>query len=365
MVSLVYISLFITCVIATSHLDFEERIVNGIPISASKYPWMVSMRELYQVNTANGIVVYTSSHLCGASLIETSPPVILTAAHCFGKLMLNKISGTIINTDLSLPITIALDLNRTVQQRYNEPIDLNVVTQYNTLYVNDPSMIYIHPDYNGTGAPFFLGNDIALIIIDDNSAVDIEIDQLPTIPMQLEPLESCCKDGESLTQIGYGYNTTNGSYTKTLESTVLNYVNGVKCLDAFKLSVNSSVVAAVLKYFYGEDGAIPNKFVCAYRYGTDSCQGDSGGPLFIENTDGDIEIVGVVSFGIGCDTGFPGFWTSTGHFYEWIQNTINGPADYSSNIDKELATKGANIAIMDRFNFVYAVFGSFMIWVYQ
>ena len=357
----IIITLFLTYVSSNNfhYLDFEERIVNGIPISASKYPWMVSWRKISKIISANGTVIYnTGRHNCGASLIKISPPVILTAAHCFSSLILNKTSGLITSFDSSTPITIAFDLNRTIQQHDVQTIDLNVKTQYDTLYVNNPSMIYIHPDYNNSGPNILYGNDIALIIIDDdNQKVDIEIDILPTIPMQLKSSESCCNDGESLTQIGYGTNSTYGRlYTKTLELTVLNYINGIECFDRYKSLVSDPDFSFYIQLFYGEDSAIPNKFICAYRNNTGTCDGDSGSPLFIENNVGEIEIVGVVSIGGLCaDIGsLPVLWTSTGHFYDWIQNTID-----------EITTEvGDGSIMMNRFNFVYGVICLVIICVY-
>ena len=78
------------------------------------------------------------------------------------------------------------------------------------------------------------------------------------------------------------------------------------------------------------DGDIDSTMLCA-GYGPgpeedakDSCQGDSGGPLYLqgatsENPGSDV-LVGVVSWGIGCASGYPGVYARISEFTDFINN---------------------------------------------
>merc|ERR1711971_458220 len=57
--------------------------------------------------------------------------------------------------------------------------------------------------------------------------------------------------------------------------------------------------------------------------GKDSCQGDSGGPFFSNESPETRELLGVVSWGIGCGrAGYPGVYTEVSYFVEWITETM-------------------------------------------
>ena len=67
--------------------------------------------------------------------------------------------------------------------------------------------------------------------------------------------------------------------------------------------------------------AISDSMMCAgmEEGGKDSCQGDSGGPLMCGGVP--LELSGIVSWGYGCaEPGFPGVYTQTSYFVDWIKN---------------------------------------------
>ncbi|KAK7865541.1 hypothetical protein R5R35_010085 [Gryllus longicercus] len=71
-------------------------------------------------------------------------------------------------------------------------------------------------------------------------------------------------------------------------------------------------------------GRITANMVCAGKAQHDSCQGDSGGPLLVGRADDRHEIVGIVSWGVGCGRpGYPGVYTRVGRYLEWINRNMD------------------------------------------
>jgi len=72
----------------------------------------------------------------------------------------------------------------------------------------------------------------------------------------------------------------------------------------------------VKKYSGNNQVTIGKGMVCAGGDGKDSCRGDSGGPLTI-NSKSRAQLVGIVSWGIGCGS-YPGVYTRVDQYLQWI-----------------------------------------------
>merc|ERR1712025_1027278 len=70
---------------------------------------------------------------------------------------------------------------------------------------------------------------------------------------------------------------------------------------------------------YGSS-SVYDSMICAGfpQGGKDSCQGDSGGPFMCGS-----QLSGIVSWGYGCaEAGYPGVYTQTSYFIDWISNNM-------------------------------------------
>ncbi len=178
-------------------------------------------------------------HFCGGSLVRED--WIVTAAHC-------------VQGESPGGIKVRIGLH-----------SLNGTNGSITRYVDD---IIIHPQYSGNS----LNNDYALLHL--------------TQPVtNFEPIKLCTDtshDEEPVmsTTMGWGATQSGGWGSDIL------------------LEVDVPIDDSCGNY---SNSDITNNMVCAgdSNGGEDSCQGDSGGPLIMTNSDGEYELIGIVSWGYG------------------------------------------------------------------
>jgi len=236
-------------------------IVGGIEAQPHEFPWQTSMRRKS-----------TNSHFCGGAIINDL--WVITASHCM---------------DGETPAILSVVIGDHTRN------EANAVRQ--TL---DVASIFMHPDYNSRT----LVNDVALVKL--------------TAPIQFTPdLQPICAP-EGTDQ--YVYRKTECAGWGTVSS------GGTCCPQTLRYVSMNITTNAYCDTAYPKDPISADMICATDNIGSterDSCQGDSGGPLMVKGSDGTFSLVGIVSWGIGCASGYPGVYARVSHFESWILNTIN------------------------------------------
>lgn len=237
-------------------------------------------------------VALAQSLTCGASFLGDK--WLLTAAHCVDDINASQLKVNIGEYNLSTGSENAQAVKR----------------------------IYIHPDYQeGTE----LNNDIAILEL-----VDGVMSEAITL-VNLSDTAQFSADNSVATVIGWGgkvgYEPSEGptsNYPNLLHQVDLQLMTNDECKNTLAESYNN---------LYGgtntaESVGISDAMICAAvdGGGKGACQGDSGGPLMINTNEG-WQQIGIVSWGVGCAAdGFPGVYTRSALFLNWINEITQGIA---------------------------------------
>ena len=181
---------------------------------------------------------YWSGHFCGGSLVRED--WVVTAAHC-------------VEGESASSISVKIGMH-----------NINGTMGSETRYADQ---IIVHPSYSG----WSLNNDYALIHLTQPSSFE---------PIQLVTSDSHDNEPVMSTTMGWGATSSGGGSSQVL------------------LEVDVPIDDSCGSY---SNSDITNNMVCAGdgNGGEDSCQGDSGGPLIMTNSDGEYELIGIVSWGYG------------------------------------------------------------------
>jgi trypsin len=269
----------------------RQQIINGeVEEDIANYPYTVSLLKRNQVkNEKNGR--YQIYHSCGGVLI--APDIVLSAGHCFNY------------TDVVHANTAIADHDKRFLQG-NNSTRINIIGtdsvkkgRWNQAFGIKDEWKIIHPLYNELS----MTHDLMIIRLPKpvEDATPIHLNKYDTIPIPEDDIKI----------LGWGLTDQYDQFSVSEE-----------LLRADLFYVNNEVC----QLFYDDyNHVITNDMLCGYSGdGQDSCQGDSGGPMVVKRSEDptDHELVGIVSWGIGCGLGVPGVYSRISSSYEWIKEQV-------------------------------------------
>ena len=250
---------------AASGREYSTNIVGGSKAAPDRYGYFTSIYQLWQGE---------NFHVCGGSLIHTD--LVITAAHCAQNAESVRI-GSYTNIDLST----------NGGARYHES---KVVAIAQHPQFHDDDLHRLHYDF----ALLKLEHPVPGHFAD--SIVKLDIDGRYANALRM---------GDVVSTMGLGTLTDGGDGADYLQEVDLNFISRDTCDDIFH-------------------GGIDGDMMCAKAHMKDACIGDSGGPLVLASGDGadsDIQI-GIVSWGSGCASQYPGVYSCISHVGDWLKEKI-------------------------------------------
>ncbi|GAB6025086.1 mannan-binding lectin serine peptidase 1 (C4 C2 activating component of Ra-reactive factor) [Chamberlinius hualienensis] len=246
------------------------KVVAGRIAPKGSFPWQAMLWETWV------------GQFCGGSLI--SPRWIITAAHCFTEFQQQ------FNRQLQ-PDQLSIKLGKHDRSKV-DPDEQNLSTD----------QIILHPKFN----KITYDNDIALVRLVRSVSYTNTVLPICLVNSKLTKDELYEKDPVVGSVTGWGTITEHGMPSAFLREIRLPLVNFSTCANSTNYPVTK------------------NMFCAGYheRVMGDACHGDSGGPYTV-NYQGQWYLIGIVSWGEGCDReGKYGFYTKVDNYINWIISTI-------------------------------------------
>ncbi|XP_049546097.1 uncharacterized protein LOC125957443 [Anopheles darlingi] len=231
-----------------------------------EYPWQVAILKKDPKE---------SVYVCGGTLIDNL--YIITAAHC-------------VKTYNGFDLRVRLG-----------EWDVNHDVEFYPYIERDVISVQVHPEYYaGT-----LDNDLAILKMDR----PVDLTSAPHIAPACLPDKQTDFSGQRCWTTGWGKDAFGdyGKYQNILKEVDVPIVNHYQCQNQLRQTR--------LGFSYNLNPG----FLCAGgEEGKDACKGDGGGPLVCERN-GVWQVVGVVSWGIGCgQANVPGVYVKVAHYLDWI-----------------------------------------------
>jgi hypothetical protein len=232
-----------------------------------EYPWQVAILKKDPKE---------SVYVCGGTLIDSLH--IITAAHC-------------VKTYTGFDLRVRLG-----------EWDVNHDVEFFPYIERDITSVNVHPEfYAGT-----LYNDLAILRMDK----PVDWTKQPHISPACLPSLHDDYSGTRCWTTGWGKDAFGdfGKYQNILKEVDVPIVNHGLCQRQLQQTR------------LGYDFKLHPGFICAGgEEGKDACKGDGGGPMVCERG-GTWQVVGVVSWGIGCgQVGIPGVYVKVAHYLDWIR----------------------------------------------
>jgi len=277
--------------------DTILKVINGQTADRHEFPWAAHL----SIKTSNG------RHMCGGSLINDR--FIVTAAHCVSQKAISFIEATLGEHDITIRegfefTSRVRHFGYTIHNSYSEQSRLGVI-EY------DIAVLELEKPVD-----FSIYRHIRPICLPSSTYVDYTGLNLSGIVKGW---------GTTLVQFKKGSGLTIGKANRNSAADILQKLTDVRILGHGECD---SIFEDYEKRTRGKAKLRPSN-VCGNSPTGDSCIGDSGSGLVTWNNDIQAyELIGVVSFGVGCNSSFfgtklPGVYTRVSTTVDWIRGKSN------------------------------------------